>query len=76
VPGLQYLVRSLRVVVFWGGGGAGRGGGGDSNVFLVITMENRKSATANRIYDLENARSHIDIGTWRGMGVAVWGSFV
>jgi hypothetical protein len=39
-------------------------------------MENRKSATANRIYGLENARSNIDIGTWHGMGVEFWGSFV
>jgi hypothetical protein len=39
-------------------------------------MENRILATANQIYDLKNARSHIDIGTWHGMGVELWGSFV
>jgi hypothetical protein len=51
-------------------------GGDYSNVFLMIMKENRKPATANRFYDLENARSHIDIGTWHGMGVEFWGSFV
>jgi hypothetical protein len=51
-------------------------GGDCSNVFLMITVENRKLATANRFYDLENARSNTDIGTWRGMGVELWGSFV
>jgi hypothetical protein len=51
-------------------------GGDYSNVFLMIMMENRKLARANQIYNLENARSHIDIGTWHGMGVELWDSFV
>jgi hypothetical protein len=51
-----------------------RGGDYSKNVFLMIMMENRKLATANRFYDLENASSHIDIGTW--YGVEFWGSFV
>jgi hypothetical protein len=29
----------------------------------MIKMENRKLAAANQFYNLENARSHIDIGT-------------